>query len=87
MNSDGTPRELSIPLNRVDNAAYHHDLCYSKHDYTKTRNQVCDKTMLNELNGIVNPTLREIIDKLIVGKLINSKVNFELGAPIKAKKC
>ena len=28
LNSDGTPKEWSIPINRVDNAAYHHDLCY-----------------------------------------------------------
>ena len=34
----------------------------------------------------MNPTLRERIDKSIVGKLINAKVNFGLGAPIKAKK-
>ena len=27
-NPDGTPKEWSIPINRVDNAAYHHDLCY-----------------------------------------------------------
>ena len=67
-------------------AAYHHELCYSKHDDTKIRNEVCDKTMLGELNGIVNPTLKERIDKSIVGKLINAKVNFWLGAPIKAKK-
>ena len=56
LNSDGTPKEWSIPINRVDNAAYHHDLRYSKRDVTKTRNEVCDKTMLGELNGIVNPT-------------------------------
>ena len=43
-----------------------------KHD-TKTRNEVCDKTMLSELNGIMNPTLRERIDKSVVGKLINGK--------------
>ena len=85
LNPDGTPKEWSIPINRVDNAAYHHNLCYSKYDDTKTRNEVCDKTMLGELNGIVNPTLRERIDKSIVGKLINAKVNFGLGAPIKAK--
>ena len=42
--------------------------------------------MLKELRRIVNPTLRERIDKLIVGKLINAKVNFGLGAPIKEKK-
>ena len=53
-----------------------HDLSYSKHDDTKTRNQVCDKTMLDELRGIVKPTLREKIDKLILGKLSNTKVNF-----------
>ena len=75
LNQDGTPKEWSIPINRVDNAAYHHDLCYSKHDDTKTRNEVCDKTMLGDMNGIVNPTLRERIDKYKVGKLINAKVN------------
>ena len=85
LNSDGTPNEWSIPINRVDNAAYHHYLCYSKHDDTKTRNEVCDKIMLGELNGIVNPTLRERIDKSIVGKLIKAKVNFGLGLPIKKK--
>ena len=41
--------------------------------------------MLGELSGIVNPTLRERIDKSIVGKLIKAKVNFGLGAPIKGK--
>ena len=50
-----------MPINRVDNAACHHDLCYSKHDDTKTRNEVCDKTILGELSGIVDPTLREKI--------------------------
>ena len=39
--------------------------------------------MLRELSGIVNPTLRKRIDKLIVGKLIKAKVNFGLGHPIK----
>ena len=76
LNSDGMPKEWSIPINWVDNAAYHNDLCYSKHDDTKTKNQVCDKTMLDEFSGIVNPTLRKIIDKRIVGKLINTTVNF-----------
>ena len=86
MNPDGTTKEWSIPINRVDNAAYHHDLCYSKHDDTKTRTEVYNKTMLGELNGVVNQTLRERIDKSIVGKLINAKVNFGLGGAIKAKK-
>ena len=74
---------MEIPINRVDNAAYHHDLCYSKNDHTKTRNEVCDKTMLSELSGIVYPTLRKRIDKSVVGKLIKAKVNFGLGHPVK----
>ena len=41
--------------------------------------------MLGELSGIMIPTLRERIDKSIVGKLIKAKVNFELGQPIKTK--
>ena len=86
VNSDGTPKEWSIPINRVDNAAYHHDLYYSIHDDTKIRNQVCDKTMLDELNGIVNPTLREGIDKSTVVKRINGKANFEFGGPIKGRR-
>ena len=80
------PKEWSMPIDRVDNAAYHYDLCYSKRDDTKTRNEVCDKTMLDKLNGIVNPTLRERIHKSIVGYFINAKVNFGLGAPTKSKR-
>ena len=85
LNPDGTPKEWSIPINRVDNAAYHHDLCYSEHDNTKTRNEVCYKAMLGELNGIVNQTLRERIDNSIVGKLIKAKVNFGLGHSVNKK--
>ena len=42
--------------------------------------------MLNGLHEIVNPTLRERIDKSVVEKLINAKVSFVLSAPIKPKK-
>ena len=86
LNPDGTPKEWSIPINRVVNAAYHHDLCYSKHEDTKTRNEVCDKTMLGVLNAIVNATLMKEIDKSIVGKLINAMINLGLGALQKQKK-
>ena len=61
-------------------------MLFNKLDDTKTRNQVCDETMLDELNGIMIPTLRERIDKSIVGKLINAKVYFGLGASLKRKK-
>ena len=66
LNVDETPTKLSIPINRIDNAAY------SKHDHTKTSNEVCD--MLNELDGIVDRTLRDGIYKSMVRKLIKAKV-------------
>ena len=43
LNPDLTPKNWSKPINRVDEAAYHHDVCYSKNNDTATRNAVCDK--------------------------------------------
>jgi len=48
LNPDGTPKEWSKPVNRVDTAAYYHDLCYAKHPDTKTRNEICGREMLKE---------------------------------------
>ena len=79
LNPDLTPKQWSKPVNRVDKAAYHHDVCYFKNDDTATRNAVCHKNMLKELKGIYNPTLRERLDKSIVSKLIGTKVKFGMG--------
>jgi len=65
--------------NQVDLAAYHHDLCYANHQDRKTRNDVCDRQMLRELDRITNPTLRERVDNGIVRNIINAKVNLGLG--------
>ena len=40
------PHEWSKPINRVDKAAYNHDVCYLKNHDTKTRNKVCDQDMI-----------------------------------------
>ena len=79
LNPDLTPKKWSKPVNRVDKAAYHHDVCYLKNDDTATRNAVCDKNMLKQLAGIYNPSLRERLDKSIVSKLIRMKVKFGMG--------
>ena len=57
LNEDMTPNAWSKPINRVDKAAYQQDICYVKNKDTKTRNEVCDKNMLTEFNGIYKPTL------------------------------
>ena len=79
LNPDLTPKEWSKPVNRVDKAVYHHDICYLENDDTATRNAVWDKNMLKELEGIYNPTFRERLDKSIVSKLIGTKVKFGMG--------
>ena len=84
LNPDLTPKKWSEPVNRVDKAAYHRDLCYLKNNDTATRNAVCDENMLKELEDIYNPTLRERLDKSIVSKLIGTKVKF--GMEVKKKK-
>ena len=83
LNPDLTPKKWSKHVNHVDKAAYHHDLCYLENDDTTTRNTVCNKNMLKELESIYNPTLRERLDKSIVSKLIGTNVNF--GMRVKKK--
>jgi len=73
LNEDVTPKAWSKPINRVDKAAYHHDICYVKNKDTNTRNKVCDKNMLTELNGIYNPTLRERMERGVISTIIGTK--------------
>ena len=77
LNPHLTPKKWSEPINRVDKAAYHHDICYLKNDDTATRN--CDENMLKELECIYNPSLQERLDKSIVSKLNGTKVKFGMG--------
>lgn len=79
LNDDLTYKSWSKPVNRVDDAAYKHDVCYLENKDTKTRNEVCDKTMLRELDAIPNPTLRERIDRAVVKPIIWTKQKFGMG--------
>lgn len=78
LNPDLTPKQWSKPINRVDEAAMNHDICYLKNKDTKTRNKVCDKKMLQDLN-IINPSIRERVDKSIVENIIKAKMAFGMG--------
>ena len=74
-----TPKKWSKPINRVDKATYHHDLCYLKNNDTTTRNAVCDKNMLKELEGIYKPSIREKMERGLVSSLIGAKACFGMG--------
>ena len=75
----GTAKSWSKPINRVDQTAYHHDLCCAKHKDTDDWNSICDKTMLESLDKIPSPTMRERADRSIVKPLNGTKVRFGLG--------
>ena len=78
LNADGTPKPWSQPINRVDNAAYHHDLAYAQYSDTAHRN-IADREMVKELDSIPNPTIRERTERAIVKPIIATKAHFGLG--------
>ena len=78
LNPDGTPKEWSKPVDRVDSAAYRHDLSYDRYSDTASRN-VADREMLNALNNIPNPTIRERIERTIVKPILSAKSSLGLG--------
>jgi len=79
LNEDMIPKAWPKPINRVDKAVYHHDICYAKNKDTKTRNEISDKNMLTELNCIYNHTLRERMERGVVSTIIGTKKRFGWG--------
>ena len=71
-------QEWSKPVDRVDNAAYHHDLAYKYYNDKQTRN-LADQMMLEEMNAIQNPTQKEIRERKIIEPIISAKAKFGLG--------
>ena len=75
LNADGSPKLWSRLINRVDGAAYRHDLAYARHSDTANR-IVADKKMIKELNNITKPSVRERIERAVVKPILKSKVGF-----------
>ena len=80
LNPDGLPKDSSKPIDRVDDAAYRHDMAYAAFPDTKTRN-VADRAMVNELTEITDPTLRERVERAIINPILSAKANFGLEIP------
>ncbi len=78
LTSTGAWKEWSKPVDRIDNAAYHHDLAYQHFPDTATRN-IADRLMLDEMDAIKDPTMRERIERAIIKPIINAKQKFGLG--------
>ena len=78
LNSDGTPKPDSKPINRVDAAALKHDKFYEQHTDKSERHQA-DLEMIEELKNIPNPTLRERVERALVIKALQLKVKLGVG--------
>lgn len=87
LNPDLTHKEWSKPINRVDESAYKHDVCYIRNKDTETRNKVCDSNMIKELDEIPNPTIRERVERAIVKPIIKAKKTFGMGSKMYCLKC
>lgn len=85
LNPTGSYKEWSKPVDRIDNAAYHHDLAYATFPDTATRN-VADRMMIAEMDSIEDPTLRERLERAVIKPIIYTKQKFGLGATAPLKK-
>jgi len=80
LDSSGRPKSDSLPVDRVDEAAYRHNMAYAAFPDTKTRN-IADGVMVSELDEIPNPTLRERAVRAVIKPILSTKANFGLGVP------
>src|SRR5204863_6886304 len=84
LNEDLTPKDWSLPINKVDEASLKHDIAYM--DKTLEARHKADEIMIEELKNIDNPTFREKVERGIVIPILQSKKWFGLGiAPIELR--
>ena len=78
---DENDRPLSgeEPINRVDQTCYRHDLDYRNAEEDLSEKHEADRIMLQQLNLITNPALRERLDRLLIKGIINSKLKLGVG--------
>ena len=79
LNPDDTPKEWSKPIDRDDEIAYQHDLAYREAGDDLSKKHKADRIMLQQLNAIVNPTIRERVDRVLIKAAIGTKLKLGIG--------
>lgn len=82
----GKPKPGFEPYNKVDEISMRHDICYNKYSDTASRNNICDKQMLSELNSLKPSGFREGVDKAITTAAIGAKYKLGFGRKGKGKR-
>jgi len=77
LDSNGKPKDSSKPVDRVDEAAYRHDIAYSKSTDAEKRH-IADKKMISELDNLQNPTFRESVERAVIKPILQAKSTFHL---------
>lgn len=72
LDSNDKPLPNSKPVNRVDESSMHHDLCY-RDNRTRAGRTKCDWDMVNRLKNINKPSIRERLERTIIGGIIGGK--------------
>lgn len=81
LNPDDTPKDWSKPINRLDEAAYHHDLWYRDHRTAKERHpsDIALAKVANEVANDQNATKDERRAANLVAAIMHGKVLLGLG--------
>ena len=74
LDANDNPLPHSKPINRVDAAAYRHDLAYRDAGDDLSKKHQADKDMVEELESIQNPTFRERLDNFLVKNAMKAKL-------------
>ena len=74
LDANDNPLPHSAPINRVDAAAYRHDLAYRDAGEALEAKHQADRQMIAELDAIQDPTIRERIDRLLAKNAMKAKL-------------
>ena len=79
LDENNNPKLGEEPINRVDQTCYNHDLNYSAADDDLSKKHDADRIMLQQLNAITDPTIRERLDRLLIKAAIGAKLKLGIG--------
>jgi hypothetical protein len=72
-------------INRVDETCYQHDLAYRDAENDLTKKHEADRIILEQLNSITNPTIKERLTRLLIKGEIDTKLKLGVGINIDDK--
>jgi hypothetical protein len=82
LDNNDKPKSGEEPINRVDETCYQHDLAYREADNDLTKKHEADRIMLEQLNSITNPTIKERLSRLLIKGAIGTKLKLGVGIDI-----